>query len=405
MSRLNLAAYHHLPTGGALRVLAEWLRRTTAEQVTVYTPDASVHAFADVPDNVRVQQVHVPGPFGGIASIAALLRSERAGRRVAETIDAAGHDAVLVLPSRLTQSPSVLRFLQTPHVYYAPEAMRSAFEDPELVFFGDHWTMRVTRAGANPIEHLRRRLDRRAVSRARKVVAHSEFSRQDLKQHYGVDAEVLRLGVDLDRFQPLVADGDGGDGVAGEGGPDSVGADPYVLSVGAFHPLKGHDLVVEALGRLKEPRPRLVIVGDRGGTGPELEAQAARLGVELDARHSVPFDELVELLQHATVTVCAQIREPFGLVPLESMACARPVVAVDEGGLRESVRDGQTGFLVPRDPQAMADALRRLLNDPGLRTRFGQAGRAAVEADWRWDAYAAEMDRVLAEQVRTATGV
>lgn len=388
MSRaLNLAAYHHLPTGGALRVLAEWLRRTTADQVTVYTPDASVHGFADVPDNVRVQQVHVPGPFGGPASAIAMARSARAERRVAATIDAGGHDAVLVLPSRLTQSPAVLRFLRTPHVYYAPEAMRSAYEDPSLVFLGDGLLMRMTRANANPVEWLRRRLDRRAVRAAGHVVAHSEFSRQDLARNYGVEAEVLRLGVDLDRFRPLPP---------GAPGPDDAEADRYLLSVGAFHPLKGHDLVIDAIGRLPAPRPRLVIVGDRGGLGPELATRAERQGATVEARHSVPFDELVGLMQHATVTVCAQIREPFGLVPLESMACARPVVAVDEGGLRESVRHEQTGLLVPRDPQAMADALGRLLDDPALRTRFGRAGRAAVEADWRWDDYAREMDRVLA---------
>lgn len=392
---LNLAAYHHLPTGGALRVLAEWLRRTDADQVTVYTPDPSVHAFADVPDNVRVQQVHVPGPFGGLASATALVRSVRAEKRVAATIDAGGHDAVLVLPSRLTQSPAVLRFLRTPHVYYAPEAMRSAYEDPELIFVGDDWKVRLTRAGGNPIEQLRRRLDRRSARAAQYVVAHSEFSRQDLKRNYGVDAEVLKLGVDLERFAPLATDAPG---------PDAPDADRYLLSVGAFHPLKGHDLVIDAVGRLPEPRPRLVIVGDRGGIAPDLEARAARLGVDLVSRQSVPFDELVGLMQRATVTVCAQIREPFGLVPLESMACGRPVVAVDEGGLRESVRHGQTGFLVPRDPQEMADALGRLLDDPELRSSFGRAGRAAVEADWRWETYAREMDRVLAERARVTTG-
>jgi glycosyltransferase involved in cell wall biosynthesis len=384
MTGLNFAAYHHLPTGGALRVLAEWARHTTADRVTVYTPDASVHAFAGFPQQVRVQEVDVPGPFEGLPAALGLLRSGHAGRRVARTIDAAAHDAVFVLPSRLTQSPALLHHLKTPTVYYAPEALRAAYEDPRLVYIGDDWKVRLTRAGGNPIEQLRRVLDRRAARAAPYVVTHSEFTRQDLRRNYGVEAEVLRLGVDVDAFHPALAEED---------------ARPYVLSVGALHPLKGHDLVIDAVGRLvAEHRPKLVIVGDRGNEGPALQSQARRLDVELDLRSSVPFPDVVALMQQATIVACGQIREPFGLVPLEAMACARPVVAVNDGGLRESVRDEQTGLLVARDPQAMADAMRRLLGDASLRDRFGRAGRADVEANWRWDRYAQDVDRVLTER-------
>ncbi|HKG02009.1 MAG TPA: glycosyltransferase family 4 protein [Conexibacter sp.] len=384
---MDAAAYHHLPTGGALRVLAEWTRHTAAERVTVYTPDPSVHAFADFPERVRVMQVDVPGPFEGLPAAIGLLRSGPAGRRVARRIDGAGHDVVFVLPSRLTQSPAVLHHLHTPTVYYAPEAMRSAYEDQRLVFAGDDWKVRLTRAGLNPIERLRRVLDRRAARAAEHVVTHSQFTRGDLRRNYGVESEVLLLGVDVDAFRPAEAEAGASD------------AQPYVLSVGALHPLKGHELVVDAVGRLPDDqRPRLVIVGDRGHEGPALEARATRAGVELDLRSGVPFAQVVELMQGATLVACAQIREPFGLVPLEAMACARPVVAVRDGGLVESVQDERTGLLVPRDAQAMADAIRRLLGDPGLRTRLGQAGRATVEAEWRWDRYARDVDRVLAER-------
>lgn len=389
MTRLDVAAYHHLPTGGALRVLAEWTRHTSAERVTVYTPDPSVHAFAGFPPRARVVQVDVPGPFSGLGAAVGLLRSDTAGRRVARRIDAAGHTAAFVLPSRLPQSPAVLRHLRTPTVYYAPEAMRAAYEDRRLVFPGDDWPMRLTRAGLNPIEPLRRVLDRRAARAAEHVVTHSQFTRGDLRRNYGIESEVLRLGVDVDAFRPAE------DGARTEA--------PYVLSVGALHPLKGHDLVVDALGRLRaDERPALVIVGDRGHEGPLLRTRAAALDVALDLRSGVPFAEVVELMQRATLVACAQIREPFGLVPLEAMACARPVVAVRDGGLVESVRDGETGLLVPRDAQAMSDAIRRLLHDPGLRERLGHAGRAEVEDRWRWERYARDVDRVLAERASAA---
>lgn len=381
MTRLNFAAYHHLPTGGALRVLAEWARHTAADEVTVYTPDPSVHSFAGFPDHIQVRKVDVPGPFAGPPALIGLLRSGPAGRRVARMIDAAGHDAVFVLPSLLTQSPTVLHHLRTPTVYYAPEAMRAVYEDPELVYPGDGWRVQVIRAG----DQLRGVIDRRAARAAEHVITHSSFTQQDLRRNYGVDSEVVRLGVDVDAFTPLEAADD-----------DS---DPFVLSVGALHKLKGHALVIDAVARIPaERRPRLVIVGDRGFEGPHLQEQARRLGVALDLRASLPFPEVVALMQRATVVACGQIREPFGLVPLEAMACARPVVAVDEGGLRESVRHEETGLLVARDPQAMADALSRLLEDPALRERYGRAGRDDVEANWRWDRYAHDVDRVLRER-------
>lgn len=381
MTGVDVGVFHHLPTGGALRVLAEWTRRTAADRVTVYTPDPSVHAFASFAEHVEVRQVDVPGPFDGLGAALGLLRSDAAGKRVAQTIDAAGHDAVFVLPSRLTQSPALLRHLSTPAVYYAPEAMRSAYDDPRLVFPGDGVTVRLTRAGANPIEALRKHLDRRAIRAAAHVVTHSEFTREDLRRAYGVEADVIRLGVDVDAFRPA---------------PTVVDGPPYVLSIGALHPLKGHELVVDAVGRLPaEVRPAVVVVGDRGSEGPALRARAQDAGVSLDLRAGVPFREVVELVQRSTVVACAQIREPFGLVPLEAMACARPVVAVDEGGLRESVRHEQTGLLVPRDAQAMAAAVQRLLADAALRERLGAAGRVDVESIWQWDRYADELDRTL----------
>jgi glycosyltransferase involved in cell wall biosynthesis len=378
---VNLAAFHHLPTGGALRVLSEWLARTDAVSVTVYTPDPAVHAFVSIPERVNVVETAVPGPFEGIAASCAMVRSNGAHRAVAERIDAAGHDAVFVLPSRLTQSPPLLRHLRTPNVYYAPEALRLAYEDPSLVFLGDDWKVRLTRAGGNPVEWLRRSIDRRAARAARRVVTHSEFTQRDLAENYGIKSEVLRLGVDSEAFTPA---------------HDAEARPPYVLSIGALHPLKGHDLVIDAMATLEGSAVPLVIVGDRGSEGPALAARADRLGVDLQIKHGVPFGEVIRLVQGARVVACGQIREPFGLVPLEAMAAGRPVVAVNDGGLRESVRHESTGLLVNRDAADMGAAILRLLRDPDLRSRFGAEGRRDVERHWQWLDYAQGVDRVLA---------
>jgi glycosyltransferase involved in cell wall biosynthesis len=376
---VRVAVVHHLPTGGALRVLVEWLRRTEAASLTVYTRDASVHRFAEMPARAHVLERPLRGGPGAAGQALRLARSPRDGARLAAEVDASGHDAVLCCASVLTQAPDVLPFLRTPSLFYAPEPLRSAYEPRALLQLPGGWRGALTRRDLNPLERRRRALDRRYVRAAAHVVTHSQFTRATLHEIYGVDAAVVPLGVDAEVFAP-------GDGQR-EG---------YVLSVGALHPLKGHDHVIEALATLPPPRPALVVVGDRGESAGALRELARARGVELDLRRGLALPEVVAAYRRAGVVACAQIREPFGLVPLEAMACATPVVAVAEGGLRETVRDGETGLLVPREHRELGAALARVLGDGELARRLGETGRAVAVREWTWERTATGFDRLLA---------
>ncbi len=91
------------------------------------------------------------------------------------------------------------------------------------------------------------------------------------------------------------------------------------------------------------------------------------------------------LLRSADLVLCTPVYEPFGIVPLEAMACGVPVVATDVGGHRDSVADGVTGRLVePQSPEAVADAVRALLADEPLRRAYGRAGRDRVLKHYTW---------------------
>ena len=83
--------------------------------------------------------------------------------------------------------------------------------------------------------------------------------------------------------------------------------------------------------------------------------------------------------------------EPFGLAPLEAMACGLPVVAVKEGGVRETVVDGVTGFLTQRDPEEFAECIRQLLENHNLRRQFGEQAREHVRAFWTWERAAQDL--------------
>jgi glycosyltransferase involved in cell wall biosynthesis len=128
-----------------------------------------------------------------------------------------------------------------------------------------------------------------------------------------------------------------------------------------------------------------------------LRSEADRLGVADRVRFVGPVarDDVAGLMLSADVVACTPWYEPFGIVPLEAMACARPVVGAAVGGLLDTVVDGVTGLLVPpRDPVRLAAALRELLADPARRERLGRAGAARVRRNYTWPRVAAATEEI-----------
>ncbi|GAA3028897.1 hypothetical protein GCM10020000_01810 [Streptomyces olivoverticillatus] len=103
------------------------------------------------------------------------------------------------------------------------------------------------------------------------------------------------------------------------------------------------------------------------------------------------------LIRSADLMLCTPVYEPFGIVPLEAMACGVPVIATDVGGHRDTVAHGETGLLVPPGrPEPLAAAVRELLASPRTREHFGQAGRIRAVACYTWDGVANGVERVYA---------
>ncbi len=115
----------------------------------------------------------------------------------------------------------------------------------------------------------------------------------------------------------------------------------------------------------------------------------------------IPTEEVVRRYQEAEVAVSSSIYEGFGFPAAEAMACGLPVVATDGGALPEVVgTSGQAGFIVPkRNARALARSIRRLLDDPALRTRMGEAGRKRIESRFSWNVAAREMTLVYEKNI------
>jgi glycosyltransferase involved in cell wall biosynthesis len=385
-SSLDLALVHDLPPGGgAYRVLAEYVARRPEHRFTVYTPrPATTSGLVGLPDRVTVRRLEGWAPAGPAAHWLLLAGLPRRGQALAHMVDEGQHDAALVFPTELIGASEVLPALETPSVVYVPEPLRLAYE-PEPDFARPlGFRPALTRTGLNPFEWRRKALDAKHIRSADAVITHSTFTARAIRGAYGIDAEVVLLGVHTADFAPAA--------VSGRSEP----RDRSVLAVGALHPLKGHQDVIRALGTMpNDIRPPLMIIGDRGTIASDLIELAASEAVQLDLRHGVPFAELVQAYGRSGVLAAAQIREPFGLVTLEAMAAGLPVVAVDEGGFRETVQHGVTGLLVPRDPHRLGAALLQVLDHPATFEEMVAEGLRTARDDWSWERTATGYDAIL----------
>jgi D-inositol-3-phosphate glycosyltransferase len=203
---------------------------------------------------------------------------------------------------------------------------------------------------------------------------------------------IVASGVDADRFTP-----------AGPTAPRPAGLG-RVLTVGRLVPRKGFDELVRALPGL--PDTEVVIAGGPPAdldTDPEaqrLRKLAADLGVadRLRLVGAVPPEQMPHWYRSADVVACTPWYEPFGLTPLEAMACGVPVVAYAVGGLRDSVVDGATGLLVPPgDRDGLVAALSAVLTDEARRQAFGTAARLRVVSRYDWSRQAAAVAAVYAD--------
>lgn len=238
-------------------------------------------------------------------------------------------------------------------------------------------------------------IERQIVREADRVIAQCPAERAELLHDYAADAARLvsiAAAVNPQRFRPLPRAW----ARAQLGLPLER---PIITYVGRMLPRKDVRNIVRALALLARegpaPAPLLLLVGGETADADPLATPEIgvlqRLATELGVHDLVRFtgkrqpDELYLFYGAADVVVTTPWYEPFGLTPLEAMACARPVIGAAVGGIRFTVQHGVTGWLVPpRDPQALAVCLRHVLSQPDLRLRMGRAARRRVLRAFTW---------------------
>jgi glycosyltransferase involved in cell wall biosynthesis len=205
--------------------------------------------------------------------------------------------------------------------------------------------------------------DRAIGSLAHAHIAISRGLARYLEEVEGFDGEsfeIVHYGIDPDGAPPPFA-----------------GREPRLLCVGRLIPIKGHIVLLRAFAQaLRELPPLRLDIAGRGPLEPALRALAKELEVEHAVRFLGYVAPIQRAIEEAAVVVVPSLGEGFGMVALEAMERARPVIAAEIGGLGELVEDGVTGLLVrPGDADALAHGIVRLGADPGEAARMGEAGR------------------------------
>lgn len=175
-----------------------------------------------------------------------------------------------------------------------------------------------------------------------------------------------------------------------------------LLACGRLVPRKGFDQAIRALAEI--PDAELLIAGGPPADQLDVDPEAQRLrevAEKEDVAERVRLLGAIDprrmpaLMGSADLVLCTPWYEPFGIVPLEAMACGRPVVATDVGGHKDTVADGHTGRLVPPgEASAIADAVRELLGDEQRLRRCGETGRERAQARYTWQRVADGVEHV-----------
>lgn len=396
---MRIALFHNLPSGGGKRALFEWTRRLAKEHtIDVYSMTSADHDYCDIRPYVSqynvfefVSRPRFESPFGRLDQYQRwqdLGDLERLNRQIAGQINDGDYDVIFVNPCMYTFIPTLVQFTEITSVYYLHEPFGPSsyrhFDRPYIP--KDDWRKLLDHF--DPLIKLYRNrsdaMQKRSVTQVKKMLANSQYTRELVRSDYGVDSTYSPIGVDVNDFRPL----------------PNVSRENFVVSVGEMSPRKGFNFIIESLGEIPmHQRPALKLACNmvKKSELQYIKELAEQKGVDLEILLNQNVDELRLLYNTARLCVYSPVKEPFGLVPLEAMACATPVVGVQEGGIPESVVHESTGLLVERDEKQFGAAIQLLLSNPKLTEIYGRNGRDYVIENWTWERSTGLLNSHLAE--------
>jgi glycosyltransferase involved in cell wall biosynthesis len=406
---MKIAVWHNLPSGGGKRALYYHVRGLVerGHEITCWSLDTADQSYLPLSEFAREHVVswrssngsrkHTAGDWADYNRATNDMRAfDEASRRCAREIEAGDFDLLFANSALAYHVPFIVRHVRIPRLLYLQEPCRGLYEAAPILPWVAGAEEHLERADSLGPEQFKVEFPRLQALRLQamqewsnvracdEVLVNSYFSRESVSRTYGIDAKVCYLGIDTSLFRDLALD-----------------RERFVVGLGSFHSIKGIDLALKAMSLLSQPRPRLIWISNSGSKSYEEEMNklACSLGVELTVKKAIPDAEVVTILNRAALLVYTSRLEPFGFAPLEANACGLPVVAVAEGGVRETIKEGINGFLVDPEPAAIARATTRLLQNPDLARQIGHQAAAHVQQLWDVESSVDRLEACLLEVV------
>jgi glycosyltransferase involved in cell wall biosynthesis len=406
---MRIAVWHNLPSGGGKRALYYHVRGLVerGHSVEAWCPSTSDRNYLPLSELIteHVLPIDIGQKGKSVARIPLLglhddqlLQAKALDehcRQCSDEINRRNFDILFANSSIIQAVSSIGRYVKTKKVLYLGEPNRWLYEAGES---GLPWVAipAATRSWIRPryiwwflwnligTQRLRVlvRDERLNASAFDLILVNSYFSRESLLRVYGLDSTVCYLGVDTQLFVN-----------------HRYPRENFVVSLGSLRPHKNAEFLIKAVAKIGVPRPRLVWIANMIDDWyyEKMRSLAQSYQVTFEARARINDNELVDILNRATAMAYAPRLEPFGLAPLEANACGLPVVAVAEGGVRETIIDGVNGFLVQHQPQMMAHAIQRLAHDKDLAAQLSKNASKIIQEQWSVNAAVERLERQLTE--------
>ncbi|MEW6088689.1 MAG: glycosyltransferase family 4 protein [bacterium] len=398
-TKLRIAIYHNLPSGGAKRTLYEIVKRLSKKHhIDLYSLSCANNEYCDIRPFIQnfyifpfsaIQEFKSPfGRLNYLCRIITLIYLDSLAKKIARLINERKYDLAFVQPCQFTQAPLILRYLKIKTVYHCHEPLRWVYDHK----INNNHKVPKWRKMARDIfdkfdifrclyQYMYKKNDFTSTRKSTKVIVVSNFIKEKVQRIYKIQPELVYNGIDVNKFSL----------------PENImEKDNYVLSVGALSPVKGFQFIIETLSLIPlEKRPKLVIVSNTENLQEQLRLQnlAEKRSVKVIIYKKIDDEQLIKLYQRAKITVYAPVEEPFGLVPLESMSCGTSVIGIREGGVCESVIHQKTGLLTDRVTENYAKAVQFLLENKEVARRYDKQGREYVVENWSWEKSVSNLEK------------
>lgn len=352
---MKIAIFHELPYGGARKAVNEIAGRLKKlHQTDLYLVDSDGNH--DEKKYFKKAQFYrfVPKVWHGnnwrvrlYKDTVELVKLYLLHKKIANDIRKRNYDLVFIHSSIYTEAPFLLRFRNKNKIFYCHDPHYRILYEDIFTIKKDSDVFRYYYEVLN--RKIRKRIDRKNFRSSDLVLANSEYTKKESEMTYDKKSQVCYLGVSENIFQPK----------------GNTKKDIDILYIGSYEPVDGFPLLEESLKYIKRKLYVKTVMIENEWISSE--------------------QQMADLYRRSRIVVCLAHNEPFGLTPLEAMSCGVPVIAVNEGGYRETVIDGKTGYLIPRKAKILANKIEYLLGSKKVLKKMGKTGREQVLTKWTWD--------------------